>query len=64
MPKWHHPNRWGTGQYEFELWKMADAFRGSMDTAEYKHITLPLIFLKYISGAFEELHDELKERGK
>jgi type I restriction enzyme M protein len=40
--------------YESELWRMADALRGSMDTAEYKHVILGLIFLKYISDAFEE----------
>ena len=37
-----------------ELWRMADTLRGSMDAAEYKHIVLGLIFLKYISDAFEE----------
>lgn len=42
--------------YEAELWKMADALRGSMDAAEYKHVVLGLIFLKYISDAFEERH--------
>lgn len=40
--------------YEAELWKMADALRGNMDAAEYKHVVLGLIFLKYISDAFEE----------
>jgi hypothetical protein len=40
--------------YEAELWQMADALRGSMDAAEYKHVVLGLIFLKYISDAFEE----------
>ena len=42
--------------YETQLWQMADALRGSMDAAEYKHVVLGLIFLKYISDAFEELH--------
>jgi type I restriction enzyme M protein len=46
--------------YEAELWKMADALRGSMDAAEYKHVVLGLIFLKYISDAFEELHARLQ----
>ena len=41
---------------EAELWAMADALRGSMDAAEYKHVALGLIFLKYISDAFEERH--------
>ena len=35
---------------------MADTLRGSMDAAEYKHVVLGLIFLKYISDAFEERH--------
>ena len=46
--------------YETELWKMADALRGSMDAAEYKHVVLGLIFLKYISDAFEETHAQLE----
>ena len=45
--------------YEAELWAMADALRGSMDAAEYKHVVLGLIFLKYISDAFEERHAQL-----
>ena len=40
--------------YRSELWLMADTLRGSMDAAEYKHVVLGLIFLKYISDAFEE----------
>lgn len=46
--------------YEAELWRMADALRGSMDAAEYKHVVLGLIFLKYISDAFEEKHAALE----
>jgi type I restriction enzyme M protein len=46
--------------YEAELWRMADALRGSMDAAEYKHVVLGLIFLKYISDAFEAQHAELE----
>ena len=38
---------------------MADALRGSMDAAEYKHVVLGLIFLKYTSDAFEEQHAKL-----
>jgi len=45
--------------YEAQLWQMADALRGSMDAAEYKHVVLGLIFLKYISDAFEEVHARL-----
>src|SRR6267143_1327719 len=47
--------------YEAQLWQMADALRGSMDAAEYKHVVLGLIFLKYISDAFSEVHEELKK---
>ena len=39
---------------------MADALRGSMDAAEYKHVVLGLIFLKYISDAFQEAHTRLE----
>ena len=51
----------GDGDLNFEarLWSMADQLRGSMDASEYKHPVLGLIFLKYISDAFEELHAEL-----
>ena len=45
--------------HEAELWRMADALRGSMDAAEYKHVVLGLIFLKYISDAFEEMRARL-----
>ncbi len=50
-----------TTGYEAELWRMADTLRGSMDAAEYKHVVLGLIFLKYISDAFEERHTSLEE---
>jgi type I restriction enzyme M protein len=45
--------------FEAKLWQAADAMRGSMDAAEYKHVALGLIFLKYISDAFEEQHTKL-----
>jgi type I restriction enzyme M protein len=45
---------------EKQLWKTADTLRKNIDAAEYKHIVLGLIFLKYISDAFEELYDKLK----
>jgi type I restriction enzyme M protein len=45
--------------FESELWRAADALRSNMDAAEYKHIVLGLIFLKYISDAFEEYHGQL-----
>jgi type I restriction enzyme M protein len=40
--------------YEAQLWQMAVALRGRTDAAEYKHVVLGLIFLKYISDAIEE----------
>ncbi|OGW51136.1 MAG: DNA methyltransferase [Nitrospirae bacterium RBG_19FT_COMBO_42_15] len=46
---------------EKKLWKAADKLRKNMDAAEYKHVALGLIFLKYISDAFEELYQKLKE---
>jgi len=45
--------------FEASLWRAADALRSNMDAAEYKHVVLGLIFLKYISDAFEEKHAEL-----
>ena len=50
------PSRSPIGIDESELWATANALRGSMDAAEYKHVVLGLIFLKYISDAFEERH--------
>src|SRR5213593_2077885 len=46
--------------FEADLWKAADSLRGSLDAAEYKHIVLGLLFLKYISDAFEEKHQALQ----
>jgi len=45
--------------FEAKLWAAADALRNNMDAAEYKHVVLGLIFLKYISDAFEEQHAKL-----
>lgn len=44
---------------ETQLWKAADKLRKNIDAAEYKHVVLGLVFLKYISDAFEELHTRL-----
>ncbi|MDA8086808.1 MAG: N-6 DNA methylase [Nitrospiraceae bacterium] len=46
--------------FEEKLWAAADKLRGHMDASEYKHVVLGLIFLKYISDAFEEKYEELK----
>lgn len=45
---------------EKQLWKTADKLRKNIDAAEYKHIALGLIFLKYISDSFEEHYEKLK----
>ncbi len=45
--------------FENKLWEMADKLRGHMDASEYKHVVLGLIFLKYISDAFQAKYDEL-----
>lgn len=45
--------------FEAKLWLAADKLRNNMDAAEYKHVVLGLIFLKYISDAFEEMHQKL-----
>lgn len=45
--------------FEEDLWLMADKLRGSMDSSEYKHVVLGLLFIKYVSDAFEEKHSEL-----
>lgn len=52
----------GKGELGFEakLWAAADALRNNMDAAEYKHVVLGLIFLKYISDAFEAKHEALQ----
>jgi len=46
--------------FEQKLWQSADKLRNNMDAAEYKHVVLGLIFLKYISDAFLELHQQLE----
>ena len=50
--------------FEKQIWDAADELRGSMDAAEYKHVVLGLIFLKYISDKFEEKYNELVEEGE
>ena len=50
--------------FEAKLWAAADALRNNMDAAEYKHVVLGLIFLKYISDAFDAKHAELEAQKK
>ena len=45
---------------EKQLWEAADKLRKNIDAAEYKHVVLGLVFLKYISDSFEELYQKLK----
>jgi len=45
---------------EMQLWKVADKLRKNIDAAEYKHVVLGLIFLRYFSDAFESLYGKLK----
>ncbi len=47
-------------ELEKTLWSAADKLRNNMDAAEYKHVVLGLIFLKYISDAFDELYQKLE----
>ncbi len=49
-----------TSAEKAKLWAAADKLRGHLDAAEYKHVVLGLIFLKYISDAFEEHHAALE----
>ena len=48
---------------EKTLWQTADKLRNNMDAAEYKHVVLGLIFLKYISDTFDDLYKKLKAEG-
>ena len=48
-------------QLDDKLWKAADKLRANLDAANYKHVVLGLIFLKYVSDAFEERQEQLLE---
>ena len=58
MAKRSNEHKHGNGTanlgFEAKLWLAADKLRNNMDAAEYKHVVLGLIFLKYISDSFEE----------
>ena len=49
--------------WEDTLWSMADKLRGNIEASEYKHVILGLVFLKYVSDAFEERYNHLVEAG-
>ena len=53
-----------TENFEAQLFKTADKLRKNIDAAEYKHIVLGLVFLKYISDSFDTLHNKLKKKGE
>ncbi len=57
--KTKNSNGGATLDFQAQLWAAADKLRGHMDSAEYKHVVLGLIFLKYISDSFEEIHAQL-----
>lgn len=59
MPKADKAKTQNNESLEQKLWKAADKLRKNIDAAEYKHIALGLIFLKYISDAFEQLNEKL-----
>ena len=49
---------------EETLWDSANKLRGTVESSEYKHVVLALIFLKFASDKFEERRQELIEEGK
>ncbi|MCP4219814.1 MAG: SAM-dependent DNA methyltransferase, partial [bacterium] len=50
--------------FEESLWDSANRLRGSVESSEYKHVVLSLIFLKFVSDKFRERHAELVAEGK
>jgi len=55
-------NKDSANSFEKKLWSSADKMRSNMDAAEYKHVVLGLIFLKYISDTFNEVHSMLENQ--
>ena len=54
------PGTQTTAELHAILWKAADKLRGSMDASQYKDFVLGLVFLKYVSDAFEERRDDIR----
>jgi type I restriction enzyme M protein len=52
-----------TNSFEQNLWDTANKLRGSVESSEYKHVVLSLIFLKFISDKFEAQRKSLVEQG-
>ncbi len=50
--------------FEDQLWKMADKLRGNIESSDYKHVILGLVFLKYISDSFDERYNKLVAEGE
>lgn len=48
-------------ELDTKLWSAAEQLRNNLDAANYKHVVLGIIFLKYVSDAFEERQQELKK---
>jgi len=48
--------------FENNLWGMADKLRGNIESSEYKHVILGLVFLKYISDSFVERYEEIGKK--
>ena len=57
-------NNGATLGFEETLWQAADKMRGHMDPSECKHVALGLVFLKYVSDAFEERREEICKDSK
>lgn len=53
-----------TKSTEENLWKACDKLRGSVEPAEYKHVVLSLVFLKYVSDTYEKQREKLIAEGK
>ena len=48
-------------ELDIKLWNSAEKLRNALDAANYKHVVLGIIFLKYVSDAFEERQQELRQ---
>src|SRR5688572_20410289 len=59
-PRKKAPNGGATLGFEEQMWQMAIEMRGHRDVAEWKHVVLGLIFLKYVNDSFQRLHAKLK----
>jgi type I restriction enzyme M protein len=58
------PNNKNQKSFEQTLWDTADKLRGTVESSEYKHVVLSLIFLKFVSDTFEARREELLAEGK